>query len=90
MVEFVNRRWLATPRVSTPPLRPVFSKASGELRVAVWSNETYGGGCRVAVTLERRYRAPDGTWKSTSRLGASDLDDAAMLIEEARRAIEEM
>lgn len=62
--------------------RPLHEVKLGRVRATIWANETKAGP-RYSVVLSRRYKAPDGSWKSTESFDAGDLLNVAHATERA-------
>jgi len=52
--------------------RPVKEIRDGNVRFAIWENETPQG-VRYSITATRLYRTKDGKWQNTSSMRPSDL-----------------
>ena len=69
-----------------PPVRrdpPVGRFSAGGVTVSVWSNPSPSGGHFQTFSIDRRYRAKDGSLKSTKSLRLTDLPLAAALLHKA-------
>ncbi|MFC1800683.1 hypothetical protein ACFLYT_01370 [Nanoarchaeota archaeon] len=69
------------------PNQPEKRFSTGAIQAAVWKNEikkddTEPGSYRT-ITLSRRYKDKDGTWKSTSSLRVNDLPKATLVLHKA-------
>lgn len=67
--------------------RPIKSFRAGAVNVSVWKNagkEIDGKEMSYnTISLERRYKDKDGTWKSTNSMRINDLPRAAAAINKA-------
>lgn len=73
-----------TPTTETH--RPIKTLEAWPIKAAVWANTAdKDGETRTfhSVTFERRYRAQDGTWRSTQSFGVEDLPKLALLATKA-------
>jgi hypothetical protein len=55
---------------------------AGPISATVWKNEV-GEVSFSSVSLERRYKDKDGSWKSTKALRVNDLPKAALVLNKA-------
>ncbi|MBR9701092.1 hypothetical protein GOV11_04470 [Candidatus Woesearchaeota archaeon] len=66
---------------------PVKSFRSGAINVAIWENtSTVKDGQQATfytISLERRYKDRDDTWKSTPSLRVNDLPKATLILQKA-------
>ena len=71
--------------------KPMYKIQSGQINVAVWSNEieTANGNRTVQrVTAERRYKDKDGTWKSTGSFSATtDLSRLILALQKVQEFV---
>jgi hypothetical protein len=70
--------------------QPVMSFRAGLVSCAVWENQATVEGRSTSVlkaTIERRYRAKDGTWKSSGSFGRNDIPLAIYCLQKAFEAI---
>ena len=67
--------------------RPVQRFEVRDVQVAVWANEQWDGSTAHKATVSRRYKARDGTWRSSGSFGKQDLPH---LIAALQQALEEM
>ena len=61
-------------------------RARGGIRASVWANESEKEGRTFvshSVTLEKRYRADDGTWRSSGSLFPDDIPKAQLVLAKA-------
>ncbi len=64
-----------------PPIRPANEIRFGNIKAAVWRNETEGG-VRFSVTFTRIYRDAD-IWRTTDSFGRDDLLIVAKIADQA-------
>ena len=69
------------PQVRRDP--PVGRFSAGGVTVSVWSNPSQSGGHFQTFSIDRRYRAKDGSMKSSKSLRLTDLPLAAALLNKA-------
>ena len=58
----------------------------GALEAAVFENEISKGGAKAKikkVSFQKRYKAADGEWKSTTSLDANDIPKAVLVLNKA-------
>ena len=67
--------------------KPVKKFLAGGVSAALWKNNTkFGDGKEVetlSVTLDRRYKDKDGTWKSSGSLKLNDIPKAVLVLSKA-------
>lgn len=68
--------------------RPAREVLHGNVRLAIWRNET-DNGHRYSVTTERIYKDTEDSWKSTPSLHASDLGNLVIASVSASQWIQE-
>jgi hypothetical protein len=64
--------------------QPKTSFRSGSCVASIFANTRQDGDRvyeQLAVSFQRRYRAKDGKWKSTTALGISDVPDAILVLQ---------
>ena len=69
---------------------PLKKFSTGVINASVWKNNGVRNGENIeffSVSLERRYKAKSGEWKSTNSLGLNDLPKAQLVLAEAYRFI---
>ncbi|MDA8117433.1 MAG: hypothetical protein M0000_08715 [Actinomycetota bacterium] len=79
-MQFATQAW-PQPIQGTEKQRPAHRFSAGDLQAAMWVNGGTYGHAFTTVVLERRFRLPDGTWKSTRRLRGQDLEHAITLLQ---------
>ncbi|MCX8158499.1 MAG: hypothetical protein N3D73_02415 [Candidatus Diapherotrites archaeon] len=62
---------------------PVRKFRVGSISVAIWQNDSKDGNKFYSVTLDRRYKDKDGSWKSSNNLGINDLPKAILALQKA-------
>jgi len=66
--------------------KPVKKFNAGGVQAAVWENTRERDGDEIvaySVTLDKRYKAADGTWQSTTTLQTADLPKAVLVLQKA-------
>ncbi len=66
--------------------KPIDEIRIGNLKAAIWENETKSSGTMINVTFERLYKTDEG-WKSSGSYGRDDLLVLAKLADRAHTAI---
>ncbi|MEK6972695.1 MAG: hypothetical protein AABW72_01480 [archaeon] len=64
-------------------VKPVVKYSIGVINVAVWENEGKEGTKFNTVTINRRYKDKDETWKSSNSLRVNDIPKAIMVLNKA-------
>jgi hypothetical protein len=81
-MQFTTQAW-PQPIRDPADRQPAHRFSAGDLRAALWVNDGTYGHVFTTVVLERRFRLPDGTWKSTRRLRGQDLEHAITILQRA-------
>jgi hypothetical protein len=72
--------------------KPVKKFRAGAVSCAIWENDAMIGGRNVKMlkaSVERRYRDASGTWKSSTSLTRTEIQDAIYCLQRAFEAITE-
>ncbi len=78
---------MQTLQTKSPQNRPVQKFMAGNIRVAVWENQTGEGKKFPMITIDRIYK--DGEeWKKTASFRRSDLLRAAFALQKASEFLE--
>jgi len=62
--------------------QPEAKFSTGAIQATIWKNEKDGQEYRT-VSLARRYKDKDGSWKSTNSLRLNDLPKAELVLQKA-------
>lgn len=63
--------------------KPIQTFRVGAIQAAVWENEGKEGRMFKSVTLQKRYKAENDEWKTSSSLMPNDLPKAALALNKA-------
>lgn len=72
--------------------KPVMKFRAGAVSCAIWENDATVNGRTVKMlkaSVERRYKDASGTWKSSSSLSRTEIQDAVYCLQKSFEAITE-
>ena len=72
---------------------PVDKYRAGQVAAAIWRNEIQANGRTATIykaTVERRYKAADGTWKSSGSFSRNEIPLAVHCLQKAFERIIEL
>jgi len=63
--------------------KPEKAFRAGTVTATIWKNQGKEGKIYSSVSFEKGYKDAEGTWKSTNKLGVSDLPKAMVVLGKA-------